>query len=88
MNVNTNDATPLHEEILNPTQDRVFHDGGEYFPLWFEVTPDRFTCEDYGGTWQDVEDFHADFPETGLTLAVLVKAYPKLRDVTVNFPRN
>lgn len=83
MNVNTFDATPMHEEILSTRKRRVFDDGTRTLRYWFELWPDKFTC---GDTENQAKQLWEDFTEPrGSTLAFLKETYPHLKDVTDKF---
>jgi hypothetical protein len=84
MNVNTYDATPMHEEVIASSGNRVFDDGSDFYPTWFEVKPGRFTG---GRDWADAEE-RAGYT-VPIRLASLREVYgDSMAEVTGRYPRN
>jgi hypothetical protein len=74
MNVNTYDATPLLDEVISVRlPDRMFRDGTDVCPLWFEFQPDRFWC---GNDLREALNSYRHMPKAGLSLQTLSHEYP------------
>lgn len=81
MNVNTYDAKPVLDETLR--KNRVYDDGSNLYPRWYEITPGLFYC---GKDWDDAEDTATK--TTGVPLRRLLdNLYDRLVDVTADHPR-
>jgi hypothetical protein len=81
MNVNTYDAKPMLDEVLR--KNRVYDDGSQLFPRWYEVTPGQFYC---GKDWEDAEDTATK--TSGISFSKLWGALSdRLVDVTTDNPR-
>lgn len=78
MNVNTYNATPVLDQVVSfPSKGRrlrVFNDGGDLYPLWFEVGPDQFFC---GENYADALDTHGQVPGSGVSLHTLRSLHPE-----------
>lgn len=78
MNVNTYNATPVLDQVVSfPSKGRrfrVFNDGGDLWPLWFEVGPDQFFC---GENYADAVATQQEVPKSGVSLDALRNAYPE-----------
>lgn len=76
MNVNTTNATPLLDEVISVSKftGRVFHDGTDLFPLWFEVCPDVFFC---GSDLADARNTQRQVPHSGVSWSRLIETYPR-----------
>lgn len=78
MIVNTYDAKPMYEEILNASKStfrRTFNDGSMLSPLWQELEPGLFWVGDDSFEARDVRTLEPK----GVTLEKLRSYYPKGR---------
>jgi hypothetical protein len=73
MNTNTYNATPALDEIISTSEVRVFDDGGDLYPLWWELRPGKFWC---GRNVKDAEDTRETVNGYGVSLRQLLDSYP------------